>query len=141
MQQYIEFIANHPLLFGLLVLTLLMVVYTEYQRLLMAGASLTVTQATRLQSDGDAIFLDIRDNAAFKLGHLINAKNIPLKTLSTKTSELGKDKQKPVIIYCENGVRSSKACSLLRRAGFEKVYVISGGIAAWEKSTLPLVNH
>lgn len=140
MEQYIEFFGNHPFLFGALGLTMGMILYTEYLRASAAGSSLSVNEATRLQNDGDAVFLDIRDNQAFKNGHLIDAKNIPLKSLDGKLSELSKHKDKPVIVYCENGMRSGKACSVLRKAGFEKVYLINGGLAAWEKASLPVVT-
>ena len=140
MAQYIEFVGNHPFLFGALGLVLGMLVYTEYVRLTTAGSSLTVAQATRLQNDGDALFLDIRDGAQFKAGHLIDARNIPLKGLEGKVTEINKFKDKPIIVYCENGMRSGKACSTLRKAGFNDVYMLNGGIIAWEKASLPVVT-
>lgn len=140
MAQYIEFFGNHPFLFGALGLTLGMILYTEYQRAGAAGSVLSVIQATRLQNDGDALFLDIRDNQQFKNGHLIDAKNIPLKSLAAKSSELSRQKQKPIIVYCENGMRAGKACDTLKKAGFTDVYTLNGGIAAWEKASLPLMS-
>ena len=140
MEQYIEFFSNHPFLFGALGLVMGMVMYIEFQRAATAGSTLSVSQATRLQNDGDALFLDIRDNQQFKSGHLTDAKNIPLKSLSGKLSELSKQKEKPIIVYCEAGMRSGKACGILRKAGFIDLYVLSGGMAAWEKANLPLVN-
>ncbi len=140
MAQYIEFFGNHPFLFGALGLTMGMIIYTEYQRAASAGSALSVGQATRLQNDGDALFLDVRDNQQFKNGHLIDAKNIPIKGLADKSSELSKYKQKPIIVYCENGMRAGKACSVLRKAGFTDLYTLNGGIAAWEKANLPLVS-
>ena len=140
MAQYIEFFGNHPFLFGALGLTMGMLLYTEYQRFSTAGSGLSVTQATRLQNDGDALFLDIRDANAFKNGHVIDSKNISLKSLGEKTSEISKHKEKPVIVYCENGMRSGKACGVLRKQGFTAVYSLNGGLAAWEKASLPLVT-
>jgi len=140
MAQYIEFMGNHPILFAGLALVMGMILFNEFQRAAAAGNSLSVTAATRLQNDSDALFLDIRDNQQFKNGHLIDAKNIPLKSLQGKVSELSKHKQKPIIVYCETGVRSGKACNILGKAEFTDLYTLNGGIAAWEKASLPLVT-
>ena len=93
-----------------------------------------------MQNDSDALFLDVRDGAAFKAGHLIDARNIPLKTLTGKVSELAKYKDKPIIAYCESGIQSGKACNLLRKEGFTELYSLQGGLTAWEKASLPVVT-
>jgi len=131
---------NHPFLFAGLASVMGMIMFTEFQRAAASGSALSITEATRLQSDSDAIFLDIRDNQQFKNGHLLDAKNIPLKSLAGKVSELSKFKKKPIIIYCENGMRSNKACGILGKAEFADLYTLQGGIAAWEKASLPLVT-
>jgi len=141
MEQYLEFFANHPFLFAALGMVMGMILYTEFQRAAAAGTHLSVAAATRLQNDEDALFLDVRDNAAFKAGHLIDAKNIPLKSLAGKLSELSKYKDKPLIVYCDAGMQSGKACDTLKKEGFSKLYSLKGGIAAWEKENLPLVTR
>lgn len=140
MEQYIEFMGNHPFLFAGLASVMAMIMFTEFQRAAASGSALSISAATRLQSDSDALFLDIRDNQQFKNGHLLDARNIPLKSLAGKVSELSKYKKKPIIVYCENGMRSSKACGILGKAEFADLYTLQGGIAAWEKASLPLVT-
>ena len=140
MEQFLEFFGNHPFLFAALGMTMGMLMYTEFQRASVAGSTLSVSAATRKQNDSEALFLDIRDDAQFKAGHLIDAKNIPLRTLAAKVSELAKYKEKPVIVYCENGMRSGKALSILRKAGFSDLYTLQGGLVAWEKASLPVVT-
>ncbi|MEM7206638.1 MAG: rhodanese-like domain-containing protein [Pseudomonadota bacterium] len=140
MEQYMEFFGNHPFLFAALGMVMGMIFYTEFQRAAAAGTNLSVGDATRMQNDDDALFLDVRDNAAFKTGHLIDAKNIPIKSLAGKVSELSKYKDKPLIVYCDNGIQSGKACSTLKKEGFNKLYSLKGGIAAWEKENLPVVT-
>ena len=140
MEQYIEFIGNHPFLIAALGLTMAMLMFHEFQRASAAGSAISVNQATRMQNDSDALFLDVRDGAAFKAGHLIDARNIPLKTLTGKVSELAKYKDKPIIAYCESGIQSGKACNLLRKEGFTELYSLQGGLTAWEKASLPVVT-
>jgi len=47
-------------------------------------------------------------------------------------------KDRPLLIYCAGGYRSSIAASLLQRNGFERVSEIAGGLAGWEAAKLPV---
>jgi rhodanese-related sulfurtransferase len=47
-------------------------------------------------------------------------------------------KDRPLLIYCAGGYRSSIAASLLRGSGFDSVAEIAGGFAAWETAGLPM---
>ena len=53
-----------------------------------------------------------------------------------RLSELPADR--PLLVYCAGGYRSSIAASLLQRHGFTQVSEIAGGIAAWDAGKLPL---
>jgi len=55
--------------------------------------------------------------------------NIPLGLLWEKASELPKDRD--IVTYCKISVRGWDAYSILRRLGFEKVFVLEGGIEGW----------
>jgi glyoxylase-like metal-dependent hydrolase (beta-lactamase superfamily II)/rhodanese-related sulfurtransferase len=61
---------------------------------------------------------------------------MPLNHLGERLSELPTDR--PLLVYCAGGYRSSIAASLLLRHGFTQVSEIAGGIAAWEAAQLPL---
>jgi rhodanese-related sulfurtransferase/rubrerythrin len=73
--------------------------------------------------------VDVRQPGEYRLGHLPGAKLIPVDELSERLAEL--DPRKPTIVYCAAGVRSRAAASILKRAGFEEVYNMKGGIRAW----------
>jgi len=45
-----------------------------------------------------------------------------------------------VVLVCKAGQASGDAAKRLRKAGFERVYVLDGGIAAWQQADLPLVK-
>jgi hydroxyacylglutathione hydrolase len=47
-------------------------------------------------------------------------------------------KDRPLLVYCAGGYRSSIAASLLQRGGFDSVGEIAGGIAGWEAAKLPV---
>ena len=140
MEQYQEFITNHPYLFAALAAIVGMIVYTELQQRLRRFKDLTPMQATRLQNDGEAVFLDVRDLGEYNSGHLLNAKHIPVKNLGQRLGELQKYKDKPIVAYCATGSRSFNACKTLEKNGYEPVYNLAGGLMAWEKANLPVVR-
>jgi hydroxyacylglutathione hydrolase len=74
-----------------------------------------------------------RERAQKRIGGSVS---MPLNHLGERLSELPTDR--PLLVYCAGGYRSSIAASLLLRHGFTQVSEIAGGIAAWETAQLPL---
>jgi hydroxyacylglutathione hydrolase len=62
--------------------------------------------------------------------------SMPLNHLPDRAGELPRDR--PLLVYCAGGYRSSIATSLLQQQGFTHVSEIAGGLAAWETAKLPL---
>jgi rhodanese-related sulfurtransferase len=140
MEQYQEFVSNHPYLFVALLVTIVMILVTEYQRLFRGFKQLSPLEATQLQNHENAVFLDIRDMGEFSQGHLLDAKNIPLKELPQRTAELNKYKDRPIIAYCASGNRTTQACNILKKEGFSTVHTLAGGVHAWQRASLPMVK-
>ena len=94
-------------------------------------------------ADGDAecVFLDMRamGNAEPYLKSLApHWKHLPQETLAQRLDEVPKDKE--VVLVCNSGARSYEAQCLLRQAGFDNTYNLSGGVAAvmkWGEPILP----
>lgn len=79
--------------------------------------------------DKNIQFIDVRSPAEFA-GRKIEAfRNIPLQQIQSEIGNL--DKSKEVILLCQSGMRSSQAAKVLKKAGFEHVTNVKGGIAAW----------
>jgi rhodanese-related sulfurtransferase len=74
------------------------------------------------------------------MGHMRDAKNIPLADLSKRIGELDKSKTKTVVVVCQTGARSDKAARQLAAAGFDDVYSLEGGLAAWQAANLPVTK-
>lgn len=94
-------------------------------------------EAVMLFNHEDALVLDVREQSEWADGHIAKAKHIPLGKLKDKLSELEKFKDKPIIAVCRSGNRSAHACGLLKKAGFEKLHNLAGGMQAWESAGLP----
>ena len=104
------------------------------------GNKLTSLQATRMINQGKTLILDVREPEAYAGGHLRDAKNIPLKELPNRIGELEKFKARSVIAVCQSGAQSAKATSVLKKAGFNEVFSLDGGVAAWQTQGLPLTK-
>ncbi|HNB89252.1 MAG: rhodanese-like domain-containing protein [Rhodocyclaceae bacterium] len=105
-----------------------------------SGARVTTSEATNLINREDAQVLDVREAADFATGHLAGARNIPVAKFGERAADLEKLKAAPLIVCCETGIRSMKAVSTLKKQGFERVFSLDGGIAAWNKAGLPLTT-
>lgn len=136
----IEFVGNHPFLFTALAATVGFIAYTEYMRMASGVKGLSPYQATQMMNDGKTIFVDVRDDTEFKKGHVLDATNIPLGSLDNRLHELDKFKDQEMIVYCDSGMRAQRAGAKLRKGGFSNLHTITGGLAAWEKASLPLVT-
>lgn len=139
MNQYLEFVANHALLFGLLAAVIGAIGYTEFSRLTRKYRNLGPNEAVRVMNQDDALVLDVREETEFrKSGKINGARNIPAAKLADRLSEIVKFKEKSVLVYCQTGARSGSACNTLVKNGFTNVANLQGGIAAWESASLPL---
>ena len=129
-----KFIIDNIWLFGLVLVSGGALLWPSLQR---RGTKVSLLQATQMINQGKTLILDVREPAEFGTGHVRDAKNIPLKELTKRVGELEKFKSKAVIVVCSSGVQSSKATSQLKVAGFNEVYSLSGGLAAWQAQGLP----
>ena len=82
------------------------------------------------------VLVDVRAPGERQQKRIAGSLGIPLTHLRERLSELPADR--PLLVYCAGGYRSSIAASLLQRHGFAQVSEIAGGIAAWDAGKLPL---
>jgi len=82
------------------------------------------------------VMVDVRAPGERKQKRIAGSLGIPLGHLGERLSELPADR--PLLVYCAGGYRSSIAASLLQRHGFTQVSEIAGGIAAWDAGQLPV---
>ena len=133
-----DFVRNNILLIVVTFVSGAMLLW-PYVRRTSGGPWLTPAQATQLINREDALVLDVRDPGEFGTGHIIGAKNVPLSRIDSAGSEIAaKRKDKPVIVYCDDGSRSGKAAAALRSQGFAKAVNLSGGLGAWQQAGLPV---
>lgn len=94
-------------------------------------------EAVMLFNHQDAVVLDVREQSEWSDGHIAQARHIPLGKLKDRLKELEKYKDRPIVAVCRSGNRSGHACGQLKKAGFENVHNLTGGMQAWEQAGLP----
>jgi len=83
--------------------------------------------------------LDVRKPGEYNTEHLELAKSFPLDYFLSNLAAL--NKEETYYVYCQAGYRSMIACSLMKRAGIDKVIDINGGYAALQKTSLPKTDY
>jgi adenylyltransferase/sulfurtransferase len=92
--------------------------------------SVTVEELKKkLDAKEELVILDVREPSEVAVAALPGSTRIPLGTLPALLGELPKDRE--IVVHCKMGGRSAQAVQLLRRAGFPKVFNLTGGIDAW----------
>lgn len=82
----------------------------------------------------DVQLVDVRTPEEYAEVRIANAQNIDFTSPTFEEDITKLDKEKPVILYCQGGVRSAKCAKKLKEAGFEKIYDLEGGISKWKHS-------
>lgn len=137
MAQLFEFIGNHPLLVGTFAALLGLFISNEMRR---GGRSVTAQQLVNMVNNEDAVVIDVRDSKEFEAGHIVDAINIPHTALESRMNEIDKYKDKPLVLTCKMGQHSGAAGTVLRKAGFEHVARLTGGVLEWRNQNLPVVK-
>ncbi len=140
MEQYLEFIGNHPYLHMGLAVVVGMIVWSFLGSRFAGYQNIDPQAAVPLLNREGGVLLDVRETKEYQAGHVVGAVHIPLNTLPKRHVELNKFRDKPIIVTCRAGTRSGPACSTLRKAGFEKVFLMNGGMLAWESANLPVTR-
>ena len=101
----------------------------ELSDLVQTAPRTTVSELAQLLADDAVTLVDIRNPGEREFGTIAGAVSIPLAQLRSRIDELPTDR--PVVVHCAGGWRSSVAASLLRAQGLEDVRDLAGGYNAW----------
>jgi rhodanese-related sulfurtransferase len=94
----------------------------------------TRAEAQEMIANG-AQLVDVRADHEWEAGRIGGAKHLPLPELAERTGEI--DKERPVVLYCRGGNRSTMATEALAEAGYD-AFKLSEGIVGWAGEGLPL---
>ena len=77
-----------------------------------------------------ATLLDVREADEYAQGAIPGALHLPRGFLEVQVEGVLPDKNRPIVVYCAGGYRSSIAASALRAHGFDDVSDVLGGYGA-----------
>lgn len=137
MAQFSEFITNHWILSAAFVGILLLIAINEFLSQKSNAKELSPQGAVDKINNENAVVIDLRDQDAYKNGHIIDS--ILAKVEDFEAPKMNKYKNKLLILACARGVQAQSAATKLQALGYQAL-VLSGGIEAWQNASLPLVK-
>lgn len=136
-EQMLEFMINHWILTSIWSVIIILLVLHEGSR---GGLQLSPAQVTRMINNDNAVVVDIRKKEDFRTGHLPESINIPAAGFETHLGQLEIYKKRPMILVCKTGTTAGAVGLVLKKAGFDQVTRLKGGITEWQSNNLPLVK-
>ena len=133
MERWFEFMGNHPFLFGILAVLIVLFFVFEGQR---NGRKISAQSLGILVKAKNAMLIDLRDAKDFREGHISGSRNIPYSQIASHIEEL-KSAERPLVFICNMG---QVAGSALQQVGHTDSYRLDGGISNWKAQGLPLVK-
>ncbi len=137
MEQFIEFVINHPLHVGALVALASALAFTEMRK---GGQSVSTAQLTQMVNQDQGVVIDVREKADYSKGHIVNAINIPFAKMKERAGELEKYREKTIIVVDAMGQHSGSVGKTLKTEGFANVVRLQGGMNTWTSDSLPVVK-
>ncbi len=133
MDRALEFMGNHPFLFGILAVLAVLFFTIENKR---SGKKISPNALGMMVNSQNAQLIDIRPKKKFDTGFIQGSRNIPFTELANRLDEV-RAIESPIIIICDMGVQAGAAVQLI---GKDNVYRLDGGVGAWQAAGMPLVG-
>ena len=140
MNDLIQFAQNHIELSAAWFVVASALLFVQFRVMANGPKAISTQMLTNLVNREDGVIVDIRGANDFNKGHIHGALNIPLSKIKESTKSLEKYRNKPIIMVCANGISVSAACSILAKAGMERVCKLQGGMSSWTGDKLPVVK-
>ncbi|MGB5102068.1 MAG: rhodanese-like domain-containing protein [Steroidobacteraceae bacterium] len=85
-----------------------------------------------VEGRSDYRLLDLRPEQDYAAYHVPTAENVPLAALP----DYPLLRNEKIVLYSEGGIHSAQAWMLLRAQGYDAVYMVLGGLEAWQDEVL-----
>ncbi len=102
--------------------------------------AVTAQEAKEVIANISPLILDVRTPMEYAEGYIEGAMLMPVQVIQREYGKIADHKDKPVLIYCATGNRSTVAAKVLIDNGFKNIYNMRYGIAEWQKNGFPVVK-
>lgn len=135
--QLSTFVGNHPILVLAFVGLTIALIANEISRFTQGYKMISPSQLTLLINRENALVIDVSPFNDFEKAHIVGSKHIAMSQLDPENKTLAKAKDLPIAVVCRSGMTAAGVAKRLVKAGFAKVFLLDGGIAAWQQADLP----
>ncbi|MFA6229022.1 MAG: rhodanese-like domain-containing protein [Rhodanobacter sp.] len=135
-----EFIGNHMALSALFAVLLVALIATHIGTLFSKIKELSPAGLTVLINRESPLLIDISPRDNFEKAHIPGSRHVAMSQFDPENKNLAKARELPVVLICRSGQTASKAAQRLVKAGFSSVYILAGGMAAWQQAQLPVAK-
>ena len=98
----------------------------------------SVREVNEKLTSGDCQIIDVREFSEFDGERVAGAQLMPLSRFDKHIGEI--DRDKPVYVMCRSGNRAKQAAEKLHAGDFKNLFVIEGGMQAWNSAGLPTIK-
>lgn len=99
---------------------------------------ISAADARATLDSGGALFIDVRTEKEYRMGHVPGARNVDRGLLEFRIDQAAPDKSSALIVYCKSGGRSALATDTLQRMGYTDVQSMAGGFDGWMAAGYPV---
>ena len=132
-----QFVGNHLFLVALLGALIVALFITQVMVWMRKYTELTPAGLTQLINRDTPLLIDLSASADFEKMHVPGAKHVAMSQFDPENKDLAKARELPVVVMEKDGRNTDSAAQRLVKAGFTRVYTLSGGVLAWQAAQLP----
>jgi rhodanese-related sulfurtransferase len=103
-----------------------------------SASGISPNEAVHCMNREKGVVIDVSTQEEFSASHIKTSMSVPLEELEARLQAVAKNKSVPLIMVCENGIRSKRAQAVAQKLGYEKVHSLHGGLKAWKEANLPV---
>lgn len=115
--------------YSLLIIIVVVGIYMAFTYFYQKKIVKTISEEDFRSGYRKAQLIDVREPNEFDSGHILGARNIPMSQMKMRMKEIRQDM--PVYLYCQSGMRSSRAAQFLHRRGYKDLTQLQGGFKKW----------
>lgn len=141
MDRFLEFVGNNLLLSGLFVAVLVAWLAWEAARLARKWKEIGTLEAVRLINREDPLILDVSNSTDYAKAHINGALHMPPSRIEAGNQQLLKQKERPLLVYCQRGQIAPQMATRLAKMGFNQIYMLSGGLTQWLSDNQPVARN
>jgi rhodanese-related sulfurtransferase len=91
-----------------------------------------------VEKNAELVVLDVRTPEEYREGHIAGAKNLDFHASDFEKQLSQLDKDKPYLVHCASGGRSSNTREMMKSFDFTQIYHLDGGFNAWKEAGKPV---